>query len=77
MKVFSVLFVIVFAYQAQAHIPTESEKEKEKAKWEYINSEFFVCLKKDKHFRDPYCRKVKARRMVLLKRRAGGDPFKD
>ena len=67
---------LLFSMGAYAHIPTESEKEKAKAKWEYINSEFFDCLRKDKHFRDAYCSKVKKRRLVLLKRRAG-DPFKD
>ena len=76
MNKFLIVFFIFFACQSQAHIPTESEKDKTKAKLEYINSEFFDCLRKDKTFSGAYCRKVKARRMELLKRVAG-DPFKD
>ena len=73
-------FVLTFSIGAYAHIPTESEKEKAESKFEYIKFELYneqVCSKKSKNFKQAYCDKVKTRYKELLKKKAGGDPFKD
>ena len=72
--------VLLFSIGAYAHIPPESEKEKAEAQFEYIEFELYneqVCSKKRKNFKQAYCDKVKNRYKELLKKRAGGDPFKD
>ena len=72
--------VLLFSIGGYAHIPPESEKDKAEAKFEYIEFELYneqVCSKKSKNFKQSYCDKVKSRYKELLKKRAGGDPFKD
>ena len=72
--------VLLFSMGAYAHVPTKSEKEKAEAQFAYIEFELYdekVCLKTSKNFKQAYCDKVKKRYKELLKRQAGGDPFKD
>ena len=80
MKKIIIGLVLTCSIWAYAHVPTKSEKEKAEAKFAYIEFELYdekVCLKTSKNFKQDYCDKVKKRYKELLKRQAGGDPFKD